>query len=122
MLAFVGGDSRNEILTAPTKNPKSGTVTSTEDDAELLKDLRGLDKPPLFDENDTYMSFFLVSEDDSTLLRHMEDALDLLNIVATKNITCLATPSGNWWKYQKKKKPSALVNSYTPAVENVIRV
>ena len=76
MLAFAGGDSRTEIPTAPTKKPKSETVTSTPDDAELLKDLRGLDKPPLFDENDTDMSFFPVSEDDSILLRHMDDVVD----------------------------------------------
>ena len=69
MLAFAGGDSRIEIPTAPTKNPKS-------DDAELLKDLRGLGKPPLFDGNDTDVSFFLVSEDDSILLRHMDDVVD----------------------------------------------
>ena len=50
MLAFAGSDSRIEIPTAPTKNRKSGTVTSTPDDAELFKDLRGLDKPPLFEE------------------------------------------------------------------------
>ena len=42
------------------------------DDAELLKDLIGLDKPPLFDENDTDVSLFPVSEDDSILLRHMD--------------------------------------------------
>ena len=66
VLAFAGGDSTNEIPTAPTKNPKSGTVTSTLDDAELFKDLRGLDKPPLFDEN----------EDESILLRHTDDVVD----------------------------------------------
>ena len=46
VLAFAGGDSRMEIPTAPTKNPKAETVTSTPDDAGLLKDLRGLGKPP----------------------------------------------------------------------------
>ena len=76
MLAFAGGDSRKEIPTAPTKNPKSETMTSTPDDAELLKDPRGLDKPPLFDENDTDMSPFPVSEDDSIILRHMDDMVD----------------------------------------------
>ena len=76
MLAFAGGDSRIEIPTAPTKNPKSGTVTSTPDDAELLKDLRGLGKPQLLDENDTDASFFPLSEDDSILLRHMDDVVD----------------------------------------------
>ena len=75
-LAFAGGDSRIEIPTAPTKNPKSGTVTSTPDDAELLKDLRGLGKPQLLDEFDTDASFFPVSEDDSILLRHMNDVVD----------------------------------------------
>ena len=53
MLAYAGGDCRIEIPTAPTKNPKSETMISTPDDAELLKDLRGLGKPQLFDENDT---------------------------------------------------------------------
>ena len=76
VLAFAAGDSRNEIPTAPTKNPKSETMTSTSDDAELLKDLRGLGKPPLFDGNDTDASFFPVSEDDSILLRHMDDVVD----------------------------------------------
>ena len=52
VLVFAGGDSRIEIPTAPAKNPKSETMTSTPDNAELLKDLRGLDKPPLFDGND----------------------------------------------------------------------
>ena len=52
MLAFAGGDSRIEIPTVPTKNPKSETMTSTPGDAELLKDLRGLGKPPLFDGNE----------------------------------------------------------------------
>ena len=65
VLAFAGGDSRLEIPTAPTKNPKSETMTHTPDDAELLKDLRGLGKPPLFDGNDIDVSFFPVSEDDS---------------------------------------------------------
>ena len=46
------------------------------DDAELLGDLRGLGKPPLFDRNDTDVSFFPVSEDDSILLRHMDDVVD----------------------------------------------
>ena len=59
-LAFAGGDSSIGILTAPTKNPKSETMTSTLDDAELLKDTRGLGKPPLFDGNDTDVSFFPV--------------------------------------------------------------
>ena len=45
------------------------------DDAELLKDLRGLGKPPLF-ENDADGNFFPVSEDDSILLRHMDDVVD----------------------------------------------
>ena len=76
MLAFARGDSRIEIPTAPTKNPKSGTVTSTPDDAELFKDVRGLDKPPLFGENDTDVSLFPVSEDDSILSRFMDDAVD----------------------------------------------
>ena len=76
MLAFAGGDSRIEIPTAPTKNPKSGTSTSTPDDAELLKDLRGLGKPQFFDGNDTDASFFHVSEDDSILLRHRNDVVD----------------------------------------------
>ena len=53
VLALASGDSRIEISTAPTKNPKSETMTSTPsfdgNDAELLKDLRGLGKPPLFD-------------------------------------------------------------------------
>ena len=43
MLALAGGDSRVEM-------------TSTPDDAELLKDLRGLGKPPLIDGNDTDLS------------------------------------------------------------------
>ena len=38
MFAFAGGGSRIEIPRAPANNPKSGTVTSTPDDAELLKD------------------------------------------------------------------------------------
>ena len=76
MLAFAGGDSRIEISTAPTKNPKSETITSTPDDAELLKDLRGLGKPQLFDENGTDTSLFPVSEDDSILLRHIDDVVD----------------------------------------------
>ena len=67
VLALLGGDSRIEILTAPTKNPKSETMTSTPDDAELLKDLGGLGKPSWFDGNDTDVSFFPVSEDDSIL-------------------------------------------------------
>ena len=73
MLAFAGGDSRIEIPTAPTKNPKSQTMTSTPGDAELFKDLG---KPPLSDENGTDASFFPVSGDDSILLRHMEDVVD----------------------------------------------
>ena len=76
LLAFAGGDSRIESPTAPTKNPKSETMTSAPDDVELLKDLRGLGKPQLFDENDTDTSFFPVSEDDSILLRHMDDVVD----------------------------------------------
>ena len=60
VFAYAGGDSRIEIPSAPTKNPKSETMTSTLDDAELLNDLGGLGKPPLFDGNDTDMSFFLV--------------------------------------------------------------
>ena len=67
---------RIEIPTAPTKNPKSETMTSTLDDAELLKDLRGLGKPPLFDGNDTDVSFFPVSENVSILLRRMDDVVD----------------------------------------------
>ena len=59
VLAIAGGDSRVEIPTAPTKNPKSETMTSTLDDAELLKDLRGLGKPPLFNGNDIDASFSL---------------------------------------------------------------
>ena len=50
-------------------------MTLTPDDAELLKDLRGLGKP-LFDGNDTDGSFFPVSEDDSIFLRHMDDVVD----------------------------------------------
>ena len=46
------------------------------DDTELLKDLRGLCKPPLFDGNDTDVSFFPVPEDDSILLRRMDDEVD----------------------------------------------
>ena len=46
------------------------------DDAKLLKDLRGLGKPQLFDESDTNASFFLVFGYDSTLLRHMDDVVD----------------------------------------------
>ena len=46
------------------------------DDAELLKDLRGLGKPPLFAGNDTDVSFFPVSEDGSILLHHMDDVVD----------------------------------------------
>ena len=76
MLAYAGGDCRIEIPTAPTKNPKSETMIPTPDDAELLKDLRGLGKPQLFDENDTDASFFPVSEDDSILLRPMDDVVD----------------------------------------------
>ena len=76
VLALAGGDSRNEIPTAPTKNPKSETRTSTPDDAELLKDLRGLGKPTLFDGNDTDVSFFPVSEDDSIFLRCIEYVVD----------------------------------------------
>ena len=76
VLAFAGGDNRIEIPTAPTKNPKSETMTSTLDDAELLKDLRGLGKPLLFDGNDTDVSFFTVSEDDSILLLRMDDVVD----------------------------------------------
>ena len=45
------------------------------DDAELLKDLRVLGKPPLF-ETDADGNLFLVSEDDSILLRHMDDVVD----------------------------------------------
>ena len=71
VLAFAGGDS-----TAPTQNPKSETMTSALHDAELIKDLRGLDKPPLFDGNDTDASFFTVSGDDPILLRHMDDVVD----------------------------------------------
>ena len=63
VLAFAGGDSRIEIPTAPNKNPKSATMTSTPDDAELLKALRGLGKSPLFDEK--------------ILLRHVDDVLDM---------------------------------------------
>ena len=51
-------------------------MISTPDDAELLKDLRGLGRPQLFDENVTDASFFPVSEDDSILLRHMDDVVD----------------------------------------------
>ena len=76
MLSIAGGDSRIEIPTALTQNPKSETMTSTADDAELLKDLRGLGKPQLFDENGTDASFFTVFEDDSLLLRHMDDVVD----------------------------------------------
>ena len=42
VLTFAGGDSRSEIPTTPTKNPKSETMTSTPDDAELLK---GFERP-----------------------------------------------------------------------------
>ena len=45
------------------------------DDAELLKDLTGLGKPPLF-EDDVDENFFPVSEDDSILLLHMNDVVD----------------------------------------------
>ena len=45
------------------------------DDAELLKDLIGLGKPPLF-EDDADENFFPVSEDDSILLFHMNDVVD----------------------------------------------
>ena len=45
------------------------------DDAEPLKDLIGLDEPPLF-EDDADENFFPVSEDDSILLRHMNDVVD----------------------------------------------
>ena len=45
------------------------------DDAELLKDLIGLDQPPLF-EDDADEDFFPVSEDDSILLSHMSDVVD----------------------------------------------
>ena len=76
VLAFAGGDSRFEIPAAPTKNPKSEMMTSTPDDAELLKDLRGLGKPPLFDGNFTGVSFFPVSEDDSIFLRRMDEVVD----------------------------------------------
>ena len=76
MLAFAGGDSRIAIPTAPTQNPKSETMPSTPDDAELLKDLRSLGKPPLFDGNDTDVSVFPVSGDDSILLRRMDDVVD----------------------------------------------
>ena len=48
-------------------------MTSTPDAAELLKDVG---KPQLFDENDADASFFTVSEDDSILLRHMNDVVD----------------------------------------------
>ena len=51
-------------------------MTSTQDDAELLKDLRGMGKPPLFNGNDTDVSFFPVSEDDSILLRRADDVVD----------------------------------------------
>ena len=63
MLAFAGGDCRIETLTAPTKNPKSETTTSSLDDGELLKNLRD-------------SSFFFVSEDDSILWRHVDDVVD----------------------------------------------
>ena len=49
-------------------------VEDVMDDAELLKDLIGLDQPPLFE--DDAANFFLVSEDDSILLRHMDDVVD----------------------------------------------
>ena len=45
------------------------------DDAELLKDLIGLDQPQLF-EDDADENFFPVSEDDSILLLHMNDVVD----------------------------------------------
>ena len=45
------------------------------DDAELLEDLSGLGKAPLF-ENDADGNFFLVSEDDPILSRHMDDVVD----------------------------------------------
>ena len=76
MSAFAGGDSRIEIPTAPTKKSKSEMTTSMPDDAELLKDLRGLGKPPVFDGNDTDVSFFPMSEDDSILLRHMDNQMN----------------------------------------------
>ena len=46
------------------------------DDAELLKDLRGLGKPQLFDDNHTDASFLLVFEHDSILPRHMDDVVN----------------------------------------------
>ena len=51
------GDSRIAIPTVPSR--------------KLLKDLRGLDKPQLFDENDADLSLFVLFEDDSIFLRHM---------------------------------------------------
>ena len=39
----------------------------------MLKDLIGLDQPPLFE--DDAANFFLVSEDDSILLRHINDVV-----------------------------------------------
>ena len=38
--------------------------------------MQGLGKPPLFDGNDTDVSFFLVSEDDSILLRRIDYVVD----------------------------------------------
>ena len=65
VLALAGGDSRIEIPTAPTKNPKSGMVTSTPDDAELLNDPEAWTSRRC--SMRTLQSLFSVSEDDSIL-------------------------------------------------------
>ena len=57
------------LRSLPTWNPY------VMDDAELLKNLRGLGKPPLL-ENDADGNSCSVSEDDSILLRHMDDVVD----------------------------------------------
>ena len=54
------------------------------DDAELLKDLIGLDKPPLF-EDDADDNFFPVSEDDSIHLRHMDDVVESRQVSPTQS-------------------------------------
>ena len=67
-LSFQVVPAELRVLQHRPKNPKSETMTSTPDDAELVKDLRDVGKPHLFDGNDD-VSFFPVSEDDSILFR-----------------------------------------------------
>ena len=55
MLQVVTAELR--VLQHQPKNPKSETMTSTPDDAELVKDLRGVGKPHLFDGNDADVEF-----------------------------------------------------------------